>query len=113
MAGGAPIGPTLAAPKKATIAAPLPADALPVPPPKPRKPDALLQFAPAPIPDPDLQRPAADIKADQPRTKVVPSLFKQSERLSGDGYVSGSAATYDADHRLRPSPGISFLVPLQ
>ena len=109
----APGGPALAASSRDAMASPLPADALPVPPPKPAKLPGQPVFAPAPVPDPDLQRPLADVDADRPRTKVVPNLFKQSERRTGDGFVNGSAGTYDSDHRLRPSPEINLRVPLQ
>ncbi len=110
---GAGIGQTRAASSGTSISAPLPADALPVPPPKSRRIQTLQQFAPAPVPDVDMPRPPADVKADEPHTKLVPNLFKQPERRSGDGYVSGSGATYDGDHRSRPSPGINVLVPVQ
>ncbi len=113
-AGGVPVGRGLAAPAGASISSPLPADALPVPPPRQRRIDeALQQFAPAPVPDPDLQRPQADIKAAQPRTQVVPNLFTPPERRVGDGYVSGSAGTYDPDRRTRASPSLNLLVPLK
>lgn len=113
-AGGAPVGQVLAAAAGASITSPLPADALPVPPPRPRRIDeALQQFAPAPVPDPDLQRPLADIKAAEPRTQVKPNLFKEPERRDGDGYVNGSGGTYDPDHRIRPSPSLNLLVPLR
>ena len=110
---GAGIGQTLAASNGGSISAPLPADALPVPPTKPRHIQSLQQFAPAPVPDVDMPRPRADVKADEPHTKVVPNLFKEPERRTGDGYVSGSGGTYDGDHRSRPSPGINVLVPVQ
>lgn len=110
---GAPPGQALAAAKGATMAAPLPANALPVPPPPPPQLQAMQEFAPAPVPDPDLQRPLADVMADRPRTKVVPNLFKPTERVHGDGYVTGSAGTYDGDTRLRPNPVLNLLVPLK
>ena len=113
MACGALSCGALAASTGTTISAPLPADALPVPPPKAGQFQALQGFAPAPVPDPDLQRPRADVLAEQPHTKVVPSLFDQSYRRSGDGYVKGSAGEYDTDRRFRASPGINLRVPLQ
>ena len=96
-----------------TIAAPLPASALPVPPPSPKPLETLRNYAPAPVPDPDLQRPRADVIADEPRTRVEPNLLNSTDRRSGDGYVSGSAGTYDADRRLRASPVLNLLVPLK
>jgi hypothetical protein len=119
LAGLLTCGPGMAAQAASTrtpsIAAPLPANALPVPP-QPRKSEtfsALEGFAPAPVPNPDLQRPLSDILADRPRTEVVPSLFNKSDRRGGEGYVRGSAAQYDPDHRFNPSPGINLKVPLQ
>ena len=109
----APTGPALAASAGTTISAPLPADALPVPAPKSNSLLTAQGFAPAPMPDPDLQRPLVDRMAERPRTAVVPNLFNQADRRNGDGFVQGSAGQYDPDHRLRPSPTLNLRLPLQ
>jgi hypothetical protein len=96
-----------------TISRPLPSDALPVPPPRTEQVLSSQGFAPAPVPDLDLQRPRADVLADQPRTQVLPNLTKRPDRPNGDGFVDGSAGTYDPAHRFRASPGINLTVPLQ
>ncbi len=98
-----------------TFSAPLPSKALPVPPVPPATPPLQLRqgYDPAPVPDLDVQRPQADRLAEQPHTEVVPSLFDSKARRQGDGYVPGSARQYDANTRLRPSPGINLRVPLQ
>jgi len=94
-------------------AAPLPPDALLVPPPPVVLP-ARPGFVPAPVPNPDLQRPLADLMDQRPRTEVAPSLFSQPDRRKGEGFVPGSAATYsEPDRRIRPSPGINLRVPLE
>ena len=103
-----------------TMSDPLPADALPVPPPRAEveaHPAATLRatqgFTPAPVPNPDLQRPRADVLAEQPRTSVGLNLFNPPDRRNGEGYVRGSAGDYDPDRRLRASPGLNLRVPLQ
>lgn len=116
LASVVPVGPARAASAGSSMATPLPADALLVPP-RAAKPDAGLSasgFAPAPMPDPDLQRPLADMMAERPRTAVVPNLFgQQPDRPRGEGYVQGSAGQYDPDRRLRPSPSVNLKVPLE
>ena len=67
VAGGASLRVTLAASAGTTISAPLPANALPVPAPKIGSGLTAQDFAPAPMPDPDLQRPLADRLAEAPR----------------------------------------------
>jgi hypothetical protein len=97
-----------------SLASPLPASALPVPPrpPLPGEAEAKDGFAPAPVPDPDVRWPRAD--TEQPHTQVTPSLFDSpKDRAAGSGFLPGSAAQYDPDRRLHPSPGITVKVPLQ
>jgi hypothetical protein len=107
----------------AAMAAPLPAMAephasgvvvpgLPVP---PQPLDTLRDYAPAPVPNVDLDRPLADQRAERPRTEVSPSLFNERARRNGNGYLPGSAAQYDPNESrgFRPTPGINLRVPLQ
>jgi hypothetical protein len=97
-----------------SLASPLPASALPLPPrlPLPGGAQAEDGFAPAPVPNPDLQRPRAD--TEQPHTQITPNLFDTpKDHAAGSGFLPGSAAQYDPDRRLHPSPGIVIKVPLQ
>jgi hypothetical protein len=97
-----------------TISAPLPANALPVPPIPPPPQHPQHGFAPAPVPNLDLQRPLADLLAERPHMEVTPSLMEQQkDRRHGEGFVPGSAAQYDLDRRFHPSPGINIRVPMQ
>ena len=96
-----------------TMSAPLPANALPVPPIPPPPQHPQHGFAPAPVPNLDLQRPLADLLAERPHMEVVPNLFGQRDRRNGEGFVPGSAAQYDPNRRLIPSPGINIRVPMQ
>ncbi len=112
MAGGTCAGRPLAAAVGTLISAPLPANALLVPAPGPGPVFSAEGFLPAPVPDPDLQRPT-DRAADGTHAAVVPHLGSPVERRDGQGFVQGSAAQYDPDRHLRASPSISLRVPLQ
>ncbi len=113
MACGVSVARAPAAAIGTSIAAPLPANALLVPAPSPSQALTAPGFAPAPIPDPDLQRPPGDLALERPRTAVVPTLGSPTDRRDGQGYVQGSAAQYDPDRHLRATPSLSLKVPLQ
>jgi hypothetical protein len=85
---------------------------LPVPPVPPAPGTAGPGFAPAPVPDPDITKPREDAEA-RPHAEVVPTFRSNADHTKGNGYVKGSEAYYDPDHRFRPAPGVNLLVPLQ
>jgi hypothetical protein len=81
--------------------------ALPVPPQPSPPPD----FAPAPVPNQNVERPR-DQAAERPRTEIAPNLFTQKEERRGEGFVAGSVGRYD-QNRQRVTPGVNLTVPLQ
>jgi hypothetical protein len=90
------------------VATQIPSGALPVPP----QPAPPQDFAPAPVPNKDVERPR-DQTVERPRTEIAPNLFTQKEERRGDGFVQGSVGRYEADRRQRVTPGVNLTVPLQ
>ena len=88
------------------------AAALPPPPPPPPAEQPEQAFVPAPVPNPDMQRPASS--ADNgPSAQLTPNLASRQGHYPGQGFISGSAANYDPNRRFHPSPGLRLSVPLQ
>lgn len=69
-------------------------------------------FRPAPVPNLDAT-PPVDADAEKPHTELVPSLFAKPDLRSGDGYVPGSASSYDPDRRWHAAPSLTVKVPIQ
>jgi len=110
LTGGLPHAEALARSQGVALAAPLPAPLLPVQA-APAQPSQ--GFAPAPVPNVDLDPPRAAQPAERPRAEISPDLFIRREELRGNGFTTGSAGRYEADRRMRVTPGINLKVPLQ
>jgi len=93
-----PIGGTALAAPQLVPARPAPGAALPT-------------FAPAPVPDLDLDDGA--FHRDGPaKVELTPNLFHQHQSFLGDGYTPNSTIQGEQTKRLRPTPGLNLSVPL-
>jgi hypothetical protein len=94
----------------------------PVPPPSPRQKSAVPQnapassswtaFAPAPVPDSDLDNPTRPL--DSGHVELTPGFvhpFYKSRQ--GDGYTPYSTLEEGQHSRYRPVPGLNLSVPLE
>jgi hypothetical protein len=86
--------------------------ALPPPPEPPPSEQTLPSFTPAPVPNSDMQRPPSTADTG-PSAQLTPNLQTHRAHYPGQGFIEGSAAAYDPDHRYHPSPGLRLSVPLQ
>ena len=84
-----------------------PGSTLPVPP-VPPAPTSL--FAPAPLPNRDMEFPNAPRSSNA--TTVAPSLFTRGDQYRGEGFAKGSTAQTAQEQRARPGAGISLKMPL-
>ena len=86
-----------------------PGQTLPVPPRPPSAPPSSA-YAPAPLPNRDLEYGTAI--PSRPGTQVSPSLFTRKDEFRGDGFGKGSTAQSEQERRVRPGAGLSLRMPL-
>ena len=97
-------------PRSFNLSVPLPqAPLLPTP---PRPPAVTVQSAlqPAPLPNRDVGAPI--FRQDEQSASLSPMLFGTKETYRGDGFIKGSTAQGEQEHRVRPAAGFSLKMPL-
>ena len=69
---------------------------------------------PAPLPDPDVQDPAArqDARSAQGDASLTPGIFNMRSHFAGDGYAPGSSLETDQNHRQTVGGGMNLQVPM-
>ena len=70
-----------------------------------------MVYGPAPVPNRDLLAPSAP--AEKASTQVAPTLFTTPRQTMGMAYPPSSTVQDEQEQRMRPTPGLSLLVPLQ
>ena len=68
-------------------------------------------FQPAPMPDPDFDRPNGGGGAAGP--SITPALFSHKAEFAGDGFAAASDADHGLDHRRAPAAGLNWSVPVK
>ena len=84
---------------------------LPDPPAKPKM-NVSGVFQPAPVPDPDADRPTGGAEG-QRGPSIAPALFSHKEEFAGDGFAAASDADHGLDHRRAPAAGLNWSVPVK
>ncbi len=86
----------------------------PLPPLAPVAPPPLSSFAPAPMPDQDMQTPSSGASGNGGAT-VSPGLSRPGSgpTYQSGGFTPGSTYNNTQDNRFRPMPTINLSVPLQ
>ncbi len=67
-------------------------------------------FAPAPMPDPDVDPPSGSVAGGP---SLTPAIFAHKEEFAGDGYAAASDADHGLDHRRAPAAGLNWSVPVK
>ena len=68
-------------------------------------------FAPAPVPDLDLDG-SMSRKTDPAKVGLSPTLYHQHPTLTGEGYTPNSTMDGEQTRRFLPMPGLNLNVPL-
>ncbi len=67
-------------------------------------------YAPAPLPNRDLDGPLTPRASNAP--SLTPSLFTRSDQYRGEGYNRGSGAQSEQERRVKPGAGFNLRMPL-